>query len=100
MRQRMKWLPVLLTVCLMMGLVVGCAKNENAQGKVTASVLPTKVDKEVTTSASPEVDKKVNLRLYSVSALDKDEFDQIIPEWNKLHPNISVELVVLTGADS
>jgi multiple sugar transport system substrate-binding protein len=87
MRQRLKWISALLSLCLMMVVVLGCANTEKGSEKPT-------------TSAAPKEDKQVNLRLYTVSSVDKDEFDLIIPEWNKLHPNINVELVVLTGADS
>ncbi|MBO9609622.1 MAG: extracellular solute-binding protein [Paenibacillaceae bacterium] len=98
MRQRKGWLAAWLIVGLLAMLVAGCSgKSDKTTGQAAASATPTQTDKAGTSDKS---DKKVNLRLYTVSALDKDEFDRILPEWNKLHPNISVELVVLTGADS
>jgi multiple sugar transport system substrate-binding protein len=66
---------VISFVCLF--VVVGCSSNKE-------TLDPT---------------KKVKLRYYTPSAYDQVEFDAAYPEWQKLYPNIEVELVLISGSD-
>lgn len=83
-------------LCFVLAVAACSASSSKSNTAATNAPAPSAGATATPAAAEP----KVNLKLYTVSAVDKDEFDAIIPEWNKLHPNINVEIVVLTGDDS
>jgi ABC-type sugar transport system, periplasmic component len=70
-------------------------------GKAVITVISSS-NKKITAKCNVTIvePKKVSLRYFTNSEVDKTEFDTAIPEWNKLHPNISVECIVLSGVDA
>ncbi|MCU6708817.1 extracellular solute-binding protein [Paenibacillus sp. J5C_2022] len=92
----MKRITSILLVSAFVLLLSACATN-NA-GNTEPSKQANGKDSNGTDTPSKD-QERVTLHFYTVSDYDKMEYDAIIPEWNKLHPDIEVKIVVLTGAD-
>ncbi|MCU6707429.1 extracellular solute-binding protein [Paenibacillus sp. J5C_2022] len=96
-----------ICLVLMLGLLAGCAGNGDNKNN-EPSKPPAGQQEENgqsgkgsdTADGLPKTEKPVSLKLYTTSAVDKTEFDEIIGEWKKVEPNIDVEMVVLSGQDS
>ena len=97
MKKGIRIITALLTVCMFASVFAGCGTSNVKTGTSQSSAVSTQSYK---TEESAKEEKKVQLRYFTNSEVDKSEFDFAIPEWNKNNPNISVECVVLTGADS
>lgn len=91
-----------IVLILMAGALAGCnSGNEKGNANATAAESSTVAGNETAANSdTANTSEPVKLRLFTLSALDKDEFDLAYPEWLKLHPNIQVEMVVLSGEDS
>ncbi|MFC5402963.1 ABC transporter substrate-binding protein [Cohnella soli] len=95
-------------VCML--VIAGCSGKDAATGEnagTTESSKAPATESAATTENSSEAqkgivldpNKKVKLRYYTSSGYDQVEFDEAYPEWQKLHPNIEVELVLVSSGD-
>lgn len=96
-----------LAVAMTATLFVGCGEKEKEN---TSSETKATVSEKTDTSASAKTaeeekgfkidpSKKCTIRFYTSAALNKTEMDENLPEFNKKYPNITVETVLLPGAD-
>jgi|GEM_PF-2413709 len=96
----------LLTLAL---ALAGCSGNNGtAKPSDSASPAPSSSQPATTGASAPggepqgitiDPNKKVKLRYYTSSGYDQVEFDAAYPEWQKLYPNIEVELVLMSGGE-
>ncbi|MDI4646803.1 ABC transporter substrate-binding protein [Cohnella hashimotonis] len=107
MKRFKKSFPLALIAGMLL-IAAGCGGNNNgnASGSPSASAPSASAPAASgSTDASPSAEapaseEPVSLKFYTISPSDKDVFDAAYPEWSKAHPDISVEMVVLSGDDS
>lgn len=111
MQNMKRWLSFKLAVvfslvCLL--VISGCSFGDPKPSESGQTVSPSAASTQAPTGDEKEKpqtgialdpNKKVKLRYYTASAYDQVEFDAAYPEWQKLHPNIEVELVLVSGSD-
>lgn len=73
--------------------------EQGEQGGQQAATESGNGSEEAGAGIQPDPNKKVKLRYYTPSGYDKVEFDAAYPEWQKLYPNIEVELVLISTGD-
>lgn len=95
---------------IMVALIAGCSNNNDTPTDSTAAS-PTKTAAPTETAAPAETTapaekgivldpaKKVKLRYYTSSGYDQVEFEAAYPDWQAKHPNIEVELVLISSGD-
>lgn len=93
---------VLSLVCLL--VVAGCSNGDTKPAEDSGKTGAPAATTETPTSDSQkgitlDPNKKVKLRYYTSSGYDQVEFDAAYPEWQKMYPNIEVELVLITTGD-
>jgi len=109
MARKTKLRYAITTVLLIFALAVtGCSSNNGGNAASSGSASPS-ASQPASSSASAsgeepqgitiDPNKKVKLRYYTSSGYDQVEFDAAYPEWQKLYPNIEVELVLISGGE-
>ncbi|CAH1191766.1 hypothetical protein PAECIP111891_00090 [Paenibacillus allorhizoplanae] len=95
---------VAASVSLLMGSTIGCSTNEgsSASTKPSASVAPA-ASTGATATTAPKEDPKIELTVwaapngtYKPGQKAGDWFkEDLLPEWNKLHPNVKVNIELI-----
>jgi multiple sugar transport system substrate-binding protein len=101
---KFKSLFVAASVSLLMGSTIGCSTNEgsSASTKPSASVAPA-ASTGTTATTAPKEDPKIELTVwaapngtYKPGQKAGDWFkEDLLPEWNKLHPNVKVNIELI-----
>ncbi|MBP1990250.1 ABC transporter substrate-binding protein [Paenibacillus eucommiae] len=109
MSKRVKWSGSLLVVWMVAFIfLTGCSGSNSGNKPADSAQSEKPAQQEISTSNPPETEKlgiqldpnkKVKLRYYTPSAYDQVEFEAAYPEWQKLYPNIEVELVLVSSGD-
>lgn len=105
------FLHIMTAVLLIAALAIaGCSGNKGNNGTASPDGSASPSASQPATGSAPasggepqgitvDPNKKVKIRYYTDSGYDQVEFDTAYPEWQKLYPNIEVELVLVSGGD-